>query len=65
MHGDLCKHLGMDSSTDHPDRYSNPFLNAYTNRHLQDTGNMRKYHQIDVYIYQCGDVVYTFIKITY
>ena len=21
MHGDLCKHLGIDSSTDHPDRY--------------------------------------------
>ena len=26
--GDLCKHLGIDSSTDHPDRYSNLFLNA-------------------------------------
>ena len=37
MHGDLCKHLGIiDSSTDHPDpdRYSNLFLNAYTNRHV-------------------------------
>ena len=32
-HGDLCKHLGIDSSTDHPDRYSNLFLNAYINRH--------------------------------
>ena len=31
MHGDLCKHLGIDSSTD-PDRYSNLFLNAYINR---------------------------------
>ena len=30
MHGDLCKHLGTDSSTDHPDR----FLNAYINRHV-------------------------------
>ena len=29
MYGDLCKHLGIDSSTDHPDRYSNLFLNAY------------------------------------
>ena len=28
VHGDLCKHLGIDSSTDHPDRYSNLFLNA-------------------------------------
>ena len=33
MHGDLCKHIGIDSSTDHPDRYSNLFLNAYINRH--------------------------------
>ena len=32
--GDLCKHLGIDSSTDHLDRYSNLFLNAYINRHL-------------------------------
>ena len=34
MHGDLCKHLGIYSSTDHPDRYSNLFLNAYINRHV-------------------------------
>ena len=34
MHGDLCKHLGIDSSTDLDDRYSNPFLNAYINRHV-------------------------------
>ena len=32
-HGDLCKHLGIDLSTDHPDQYSNLFLNAYINRH--------------------------------
>ena len=32
-HGDLCKHLGIYSSTYHPDRYSNLFLNAYINRH--------------------------------
>ena len=31
--GDLCKHLGIDSSTDLDDRYSNLFLNAYINRH--------------------------------
>ena len=29
MHGDLCKHLGIDSS-----RYSNLFLNAYIIRHV-------------------------------
>ena len=33
VYGDLCKHLGIDLSTDHPDRYSNLFLNAYINRH--------------------------------
>ena len=33
-HGDLCKHLGIDSSTDLDDRYSNLFLNAYINRHV-------------------------------
>ena len=37
-HGDLCKHLGIDSSTDLDDRYlddrySNLFPNAYINRH--------------------------------
>ena len=32
-HGDLCKHLGIDSITDLDDRYSNLFLNAYINRH--------------------------------
>ena len=34
MHGDLCKHLGIDLCTDHPDPYSNLLLNAYINRHL-------------------------------
>ena len=85
-HGDLCKHLGIDPSTDLNDRYSNLFLNAYIYRHahteclkmievysvfgiwhvfyivltpisttsgLWSTGNTRKYHLIDVYIYQC------------
>ena len=32
-HGDLCKHLGIDSSTDLDERYSNLFLHAYINRH--------------------------------
>ena len=32
-HDDLCKHLGIDLSTDLEDRYSNLFLNAYINRH--------------------------------
>ena len=34
VHGDLCKHLGIDSSTDLDDRYSNLSLNAYINRQL-------------------------------
>ena len=34
VHGNLCKHLGIDSSTDLDDRYSNLFLNAYINRHV-------------------------------
>ena len=34
VHRDLCKNLGINSSTDHPDRYSNLFLNAYINRHV-------------------------------
>ena len=29
----ITKHLGLYSSTDHPDRYSNIFLNAYINHH--------------------------------
>ena len=33
-HGDLCKHLGIDSSTDLDDRYLNLFLNAYINCHV-------------------------------
>ena len=34
MHGDLCKHLGIDSSTNLDDRYWNLFLNAYINRYV-------------------------------
>ena len=34
VNGDLCKHLGIDSSTDLDDRYWNLFLNAYINHHV-------------------------------
>ena len=44
-HGDLCKHLGIDLSTDLDDRYSNLFLNAYINRHAL-TGYLK---MIEVY----------------
>ena len=36
---DLCKHLGIDSSTD-LDRDPNLFLNAYINRHLDRYSNL-------------------------
>ena len=45
VHGDLCKHLGIDSSTDLDDRYSNLFLNAYINRHA----HTEYINMIDVY----------------
>ena len=44
-HGDLCKHLGIDSSTDHPDRYSNLFPNANINRHA----HTEYFKKIEVY----------------
>ena len=28
-HGDLCKHLGKDSSTDHPLTFINTLVNVY------------------------------------
>ena len=39
-HGDLCKHLGIDSSTDLDGRFSNLLLNAYINRHAH-TENLK------------------------
>ena len=50
MHGDLCKHLGIDSSTDHPDRYSNLFINAYINRHV-DAECLKQSNSIVLYAY--------------
>ena len=64
VHGDLCKHLGIDSSTDLNDRYIQIGTRIYmlltpisTTSGLSSTGNMRKYQQIDVYIYQCDFVL--------
>ena len=34
VHRAIRKNLGIDSSTDLDDRYSNLFLNAYINRHV-------------------------------
>ena len=66
MYGDLCKHLGIDSSTDHPDRYSNLFLNAYINRH--EHAEIRKYLPLPVYEVQAIRVnttksTYTFTSV--
>ena len=36
LYGDLHKQLGIDSSTDLDDRYSNLFLNAYINCHAHN-----------------------------
>ena len=47
VYGDLCKHFGIDSSTDHPDRYSNLFLNAYINRHV----HAKYLKMIELYMY--------------
>ena len=48
----LRKHLGIDSSTDYADWYSNLFLNAYINRHVHaeylkmTTQNLKPYYSI-------------------
>ena len=42
MHGDLCKHLGIDSSTDHPDYRIRSFLST---RHAH--GDLCKHLGID------------------
>ena len=39
-YGDLCKHLGIDSSTDLDGQYSNLFLYADINRHAR-TGYLK------------------------
>ena len=50
MHGDLCKHLGIDPSADHPDRYSNLFINVYINRHV-DAEYLKQSNSIVLYAY--------------
>ena len=57
-HGDLCKRLGIDSSTDLDDRYSNLFLNAYINRHAH-TGIWH------VFLYSINTNIYHFRSMKY
>ena len=67
MHGDLCKHLGIDSSTD---RYSNLFLNAYINRHVHAKNLKMIYFYSPVgiwhvFIYSINTNIYHFRSMKY
>ena len=62
MHGDICKHLGIDSSTDHPDRYSNLFLNALSMLHssllhLATVDLRHSGHVIPILAYILGKII--------
>ena len=69
-HGDLCKHLGIDSSTDLDDRYSNLFLNAYINRHAH-TENLKMIEVYSplgishVFLYRINTNIYHFRSMKY
>ena len=70
MHGDLCKHLGIDLSTDHSDRYLNPCLNAYINRHVHAKylKMIKLYSPLGiwhVFIYSINTNIYHFRSIKY
>ena len=68
--GDLCKHLGKDSSTDLDDRYSNLFLNAYINRHVY-TENLKMikvyspFGICHVFLYSINTNIYPFRSMKY
>ena len=70
VHGDLCKHLGIDSSTDHPGWYSNLFLNAYINRrvHAEDLKMIQFYSPLGtwhVFLYSINTNIYHFRSMKY
>ena len=69
-HGDLCKHLGKDLSTDPDDRYSNLFLNAYINRHahteyLKMIEVYSPFGIWHVFLYSINTDIYHFLSRTY
>ena len=69
-HGDLCKHLGIDSSTDPDDRYSNLFPNAYINRHARtECLNMIEVYSPfgiwHVFLYRINTNIYHFRSMKY
>ena len=70
VHGDLCKHLEIDSSTYHPDRFSNLFLNAYINRHVnaQYLKRIKFYSPLGIwhiFLYSINTDIYHFRSMKY
>ena len=64
-HVDLCKHLGIDSSTDLDDRYSNLFLNDYINRraHTEYLNMIEVYSPLGIwhaFLYSINTNIYHF-----
>ena len=69
-HGDLCKHLRIDSSTDLDDRYSNLFLNAYINRsaHTEYLNMIEVYSPLGIwhaFLYSINTNIYHFRSMKY
>ena len=69
-HGDLCKHLGIDLSTDLDDRYSNLILNAYINchAHTKYLKMIEVYSPLgiwDVFLYSINTNIYHFQSMKY
>ena len=69
-HGDLCKHLGIDSSTDLNDRYSNLFLNTYINRraHTEYLNMIEVYSPLGIwhaFLYSINTNIYHFRSMKY
>ena len=62
MHGDLCKHLRIDSSTDLDDRYSNLFLNAYINRHVH-AKYLKMIYEVPAIHVNTSKLTYTFTSV--
>ena len=69
-HGDLSKHLGIDSSTDPKDRYSSLFLNASINRpaHIEYLKMIEVYIPFGiwhVFLYSINTNIYHFRSMKY
>ena len=69
-HGDLCEHLGKDSSTDLDNRYSNLFLNAYINgrAHTEYLNMIEGYSPLGIwraFLYSINTNIYHFRSMKY